>query len=123
MAAIHTNPSYWGPDALAFRPSRFITSAGETLKHEELLQPPAGNFIPWASGPRVCPGKKFAQVEFVAVTAKLFMKHRVSPKLEVGETKEMAAERVRKCVSDSGINITLSMKHPERVRLVWEEKA
>lgn len=88
-----------------------------------MLQPPAGNFIPWASGPRVCPGKKFAQVEFVAVIAKLFARHRVSPKLEAGETLGMAVERLKECVLDSGVNITLSMKHPERIRLVWEEKA
>jgi hypothetical protein len=87
-----------------------------------LLQPPGANFIPWAAGPRICPGKKFAQVEFVAVIAKLFMKHRVSARIGVGETNEMVAERVRKCVLDSGISITLSMKHPEKVQLVWEEK-
>lgn len=78
--------------------------------------------MPWANGQRVCPGKKFAQVEFVAVIAKLFMKHRVSPKLETGETMAMASERVQKCVRDSGIEVVLKMKHPERVQLVWEEK-
>lgn len=120
VAAIHTNPAYWGSDSLNFRPDRFITSS--SAGGEELLQVPAGNFIPWASKSRVCPGMKFAQVEFVAVIAKLFMKHRVSPKLDVGETRAMAAERVKKCLLDSGITITLSMNHPERVKLVWEEK-
>ena len=122
VAGIHTNPSYWGPDALAFRPDRFITST-ENIDEEELLQPPNGNFIPWAAGQRVCPGKKFAQVEFVAVIAKLFMKHRVSPVLESGETLAMASERVKKCVLDSGIEIVLKMKHPEKVQLAWEKKA
>jgi cytochrome P450 len=123
VAGVHTNPSYWGPDALEFRPDRFITSSGMPLGEEELLQPPSGNFIPWAAGQRVCPGKKFAQVEFVAVIAKLFMKHRVSPVLQSGETMEMASERVKKCVLVSGIEVVLKMKHPERVQLVWEEKA
>jgi cytochrome P450 len=122
VAGVHTNPSYWGPDALEFRPDRFITSTGK-VDEEDLLQPPSGNFIPWAAGQRVCPGKKFAQVEFVAVIARLFMKHRVSPKLESGETVAMASDRVRKCVLDSGIHIVLKMKHPERVQLVWGEKA
>lgn len=124
VAAIQTNPAYWGPDALAFRPDRFIiASTSPKPGTEEVLQPPAGTFIPWASGPRVCPGKKFAQVEFVAVVAKLFLKHRVRPKLEGGETMEMAVRRLRECVMDSSLNITLSMNHPERVRLVWEERA
>ena len=93
MAAIHTNPAYWGPDALQFRPNRFITTTSST-DEERLVQPPGANFIPWAAGPRVCPGKKFAQVEFVAVIAKLFMKHRVIARLEAGETNAMAAERL-----------------------------
>jgi cytochrome P450 len=122
VAGIHTNPSYWGPHALDFRPDRFITSTGK-LDEEVLLQPLNGNFMPWAAGQRVCPGKKFAQVEFVAVIAKLFMKHRVSPVLESGENLAMASERVKKCVLDSGIEVVLKMKHPERVQLAWEKKA
>jgi cytochrome P450 len=121
IASLHTNPAYWGSDSLEFRPDRFITSS--SLGEIELLVPPPGNFLPWAGGPRVCPGKKFAQVEFVAVIAKLFLNHRVRPQQEAGETMEMAVKRVMKCVLDSGITITLRMKHPERVKLVWEEKA
>jgi cytochrome P450 len=120
VAGIHTNPAYWGPDSLDFRPDRFITSTSK-VDEEDILQPPSGNFIPWAAGQRVCPGKKFAQVEFVAVIAKLFMKYRVSPKLEGGETLAMASERVKRGVLDSSLHIVLKMNHPERVKLVWEE--
>ncbi|KAH8805295.1 cytochrome P450, family 5, subfamily A [Xylogone sp. PMI_703] len=122
-AALHTNPEYWGPDALEFRPGRFIKLNGTGIGDEQLLQPPPGNFVPWASGPRVCPGKKFAQVEFVAVIARLFMKHRVEAKPMTGETGEMTVERVKDCLLDSSITITLSMRHPERVPLVWKERA
>jgi len=121
IAALHTNPKYWGSDSLDFRPERFITSS--TTGEEEPIQVVPGTFIPWAAKSRVCPGMKFAQVEFVAVIAKLFLKHRVSAKLEAGDTRTEAAERIHRCIQDSGLSVTLSMRHPEKVKLVWEEKA
>ncbi|KAF2201292.1 cytochrome P450 [Delitschia confertaspora ATCC 74209] len=50
-------------DALSFRPSRWINADSN-----ELLPMPHG-FQPWSSGPRICPGMKFAQVEAVGVLA------------------------------------------------------
>lgn len=62
VTALNTLPEYWGSDSLVWRPDRWIeTDSGS----EQLYQPPPGVFLAWASGPRVCPGKKFAQVEFV----------------------------------------------------------
>lgn len=58
----------------------------------------------------------------MAVIARLFLQHRVEPKVEAGETPDMVIKRVGECVLDSGVNITFSMKHPERVQLVWSEK-
>lgn len=75
---------------------------------------------PWTAGPRVCPGKKFAQVEFVAVIARLFEDGRVRTKLEAGEKLEDAVRRVKEVVEDSELDITLHMVHPERAVLVWE---
>lgn len=40
-------------------------------------RPSPGAFIPWATGPRNCPGVKFAQVEFVSVIASLLADSRV----------------------------------------------
>lgn len=88
---------------------------------EELYQPPAGAFVPWASGPRICPGKKFAQVEFVAVMAKLFRKHKVGIVLEEGETEEQARERVWEVLEDSWLRVTIQIRCPEKVKLAWEE--
>lgn len=67
--ALHSMPRYWGPDSMVWRPGRWIiTVQGEGgLKAEEFFQPVPGSFVPWAHGPRICPGKKFSQVEFVAV--------------------------------------------------------
>jgi hypothetical protein len=52
---------------------------------KEIIQPPLGMYNPWTAGPQVCPGKKFSQVEFVAIIARLFQKGKVTPKLEAGE--------------------------------------
>jgi cytochrome P450 len=98
-----------------------VNKSDPDLSTEELYQPPVGVFLPWAGGPRVCPGKKFAQVEFIAVIARLFRRHQVKPLLEPGETVQDAKKRVLENVEDSDVVITLQMKHPERVKLVWEE--
>ena len=57
----------------------------------------------------------------MAVIARLFLKYRVKPKMDVGETREQAEKRILACVEDSDINITLYMRHPESIRLIWEE--
>lgn len=80
-------------------------------------------FNPWTHGPRVRPGKKFAQVEFVAVIARLLKNGKVKPKLKDGEKIERAIVRIREVVQDSELDVTLHMKHPERAVLIWETAA
>lgn len=87
------------------------------------MEPTKGTYAPWADGPRVCPGRKVAQVEFVAVMATLFRNHRVSPVLLKGETAERSRGRLIDMVNDSAIlSITLQMKHPKKVSLLWTRK-
>ncbi|KAK0124571.1 hypothetical protein ONS95_009520 [Cadophora gregata] len=123
VTALNTCSDYWGPDALTWRPDRWIETKGNStgIQDEGIMQPPKGRFIPWASGPRVCPGKKFAQVEFVAVMARLFRKHRAGVVVEDGELEGEVKRRVFDTVEDSKLGMTLRMNHPERVKLVWEE--
>jgi len=64
--AIHVDVGIWGDDADSFKPSRLIDSTGQ------IVTPPRGTFLPWPSGPLVCPGMKMVQVEFVATFATLF---------------------------------------------------
>ncbi len=122
--ALHTMPRYWGSDSMVWRPDRWITTSldSDGSHTDELFQPAPGNYLPWAHGPRVCPGKKFSQVEFVAVISCLLRRHRVEPILMDGESSAKAAERILKIVEDSHLEVTLKMKHPERVKLVWQEK-
>ena len=120
--ALSTSSEIWGVASLVFRPDRFIKSTpSNDLREEEFVCPEPGTFLHWAGGPRICPGKKFAQVEFAATIATLFRRHRVEPKKDKGETMEEAREKVRRVVHNSAIiGPTLSMKHPEKITLVWK---
>ena len=119
--ALQTNPKYWGADSTSWRPDRWMWSASakDNIGPETLREPTKGSFIAWSDGPRVCPGKKFSQVEFVAVMAVLFHQHNVKPALLEGETEGGAKQRVLATVEDSQTNITLQMRQPKRVSLVW----
>jgi cytochrome P450 len=115
--ALHCDRQTWGEDAAVWRPDRWIrtSKAGE----EELIEPAEGSYVPWASGPRVCPGKRFAQVEFVAAMSYLFRDHRVRPVVP-GSTPQVARERALAMVEDCAINaITLQMRNPRVVRMAW----
>lgn len=116
-------PRYWGSDSLVWRPNRWIirSSDAKGLEGEEFLQPTPGSYVPWANGPRICPGKKFSQVEFVAVISCLLGRHHVEPVLLEGESQEEALKRILKLVEDSDVEVTLKMNHPDRVKLRWTQ--
>lgn len=115
MYSIHLNKKHYGLDAEDFKPARFV-------RDDELAIPSAsGTFLPWVTGPRVCPGKKFAQVEFVATLAACMRNHRVSAVADAEETKEQTKQRVLAIARDSemGTNPVVKINHPERVVLQW----
>lgn len=118
-------PRYWGSDSLVWQPDRWITGTSKVsnLEQEEIFQPPPGTYVPWSLGPRVCPGMKFSKVEFVAVIARLFQQNRVSPVLEDGESPIQASKRILDVVEDSSLKVTLQMRHPENIKLIWRIKA
>lgn len=133
--ATQTDPAVWGDDAHIWRPSRWISSStsSETKTEEEvtgglddekflLLEPGTRfkeSYLAWSSGPRVCPGMKFSQVEFVAVIMSLFHTHRVEPVVDRGETMTQARARLQDILDDSHMIVTVQMRHPERCRLRW----
>lgn len=131
LLAIHTHPKYWSLDPLVWRPSRWISSSGNgdvtkpitnRLEDEELLVPIKGTYFPWSDGPQNCPGKKFAQVEFVAVLARLFRDHRVQVVLNKGENFQGARERVLAVAENSEQGLLLRMRDADSVRLSWERR-
>lgn len=88
--ALHTMPRYWGSDSMVWRPNRWIPCSQDAKgrEDEKFLQPTPGSYVPWANGPRICPGKKFSQVEFVAVISCLLRRYRVEPVLLQGESPQ-----------------------------------
>ncbi|PSR75303.1 putative cytochrome P450 [Coniella lustricola] len=122
-AAVQTDSKYWGPEALEWRPSRWIQEGGKP-GHEQFNDIKKGTFLGWSEGARDCPGKKFSQVEFVASMAALFRDWRVDPApLHDKETREEARARVLDLIEqDSAPVLLLQMLHPEKAPLVWKKK-
>ncbi|KAK3696633.1 hypothetical protein LTR37_017814 [Vermiconidia calcicola] len=99
-AALHRNPKYWPhtseEDLLEFRPERWLLDATKTNANTDddtyaeedgmnfdgpdkrpdtasnLLRPPKSSYIPFSEGYRSCLGRRFAQVEILAVLAVIF---------------------------------------------------
>ncbi|KAF8649590.1 hypothetical protein AX16_005681 [Volvariella volvacea WC 439] len=112
ISALQHKPEYWGPDAAEFDPTRwdpsnessylhrFNSEPGATEPAGGLLKPRRGAFVPFAEGVRGCLGRKFAQVEFVAVLTILLRKRRVEVAPLAGESEEDAENRVRKMLGE-----------------------
>jgi cytochrome P450 len=119
--ALHTHPRYWGKDSPEWRPSRWVESSKSganieaVLQTESVIKPIRGLYIPWLDGAWVCPGKKFAQVEFIAVMSALFREHGFHVVLGNGESLEEARSCTLKAVENIEMEIMLKMKNPGRV--------
>ncbi|KAI1621842.1 cytochrome P450 [Exophiala viscosa] len=118
---IHADPRWWGPASLEWKPERWITKDSDTGL-ESINCPAIGaTFLGWSAGPRICPGKKFSQVEFVATIATLLHKFRLKPLVmqERGMMDEGdAREALRKTVAASQFMLTTKMIAPENAGVV-----
>ena len=130
LLAVQTHPKYWQPEPLRWKPARWIKTGNsvsstldrvKVLDGEELFVPRKGTYLPWSEGPQICPGKKFAQVEFVAVIACLFRHHRVRPLLQ-GENAESAQMRCLRVCEDSEHVLLLRLRDGDSTRLIWEKR-
>ncbi|PQE23105.1 cytochrome P450 protein [Rutstroemia sp. NJR-2017a WRK4] len=132
-SALHTHPRYWGDNSLEWEPSRWIISNSpdvpstilQTLDSEIFMEHPkdANPFIAWSVGGRVCPGKKLAQVEWVAVMASLFQKYKVTPVLQDGEDEKAARQRLQLLIKKhTGFKLMLKLLRPEEAVLAWVQR-
>lgn len=135
VIASHTMPEHWGEDHMVFRPGRWIgqqqsSGADGASEEEVLLDLPASvgentkgpdgkgiTFFPWSAGARVCPGKKFSQVEVLAVLSSILRDYRIEVVPEGLETEEQARKRCLAVIEDSETQITLQMRRPDSVFL------
>jgi cytochrome P450 len=89
---IHHDPRWWGADAAAYRPDRWLNDAGE-FDHNAPGQP-RGAYFPFGAGSRMCIGEQFAWSEAVLVLATLA--RRWAPVTEPGQKiKTWAAVTLR----------------------------
>lgn len=79
----------------------------------------------WVFGHRVCPGKKFSQVEFVAVVAHLLSLYRVELVEEPGESRGDARRRLMDVLGDKYFTIGAQVMRPDAasIRLVRRERS
>ena len=116
--AIHFDPATWGPDANSFNPTRWLDSTTTSNnKTENLITPAKGTFLPWSSGPRICPGMKMAQVEFVGVMSTLLRRCKVEVVVRKDESVDHARRKLVDTMEDSQSKLTLNMNRPREVRL------
>lgn len=71
---------------------------------------------------RSCLGRKFAQVEHVAVMMALFREHCMQPVLQVGEPIEQALKKIMNVVNDKDIVLLMQMLHLEKAILEWQKR-
>ncbi|KAK4206069.1 cytochrome P450 [Rhypophila decipiens] len=123
--------SIWGPDSHDFRPGRWISQSPEHNPgkpgQEVHITPEKGTYLPFSGGPRICPGMKMAEVEFVAAMVRIFSRVSAEPVCmpkENGEleTMEQARERTYMVASTTQQRITTQMANPEGVILRWVKR-
>ncbi|KAH7847629.1 hypothetical protein Vadar_028336 [Vaccinium darrowii] len=62
IAALHTDPEFWGPDSYEFNPGRFANGIAGACKLPHL-------YMPFGVGPRICPGQFLALAEIKLLIA------------------------------------------------------
>lgn len=67
---LHRDPRWWGEDAAAFRPGRWVRGGEDRPRHA---------FLPFGAGPRMCLGEGFARLETRLVLATIARRWRFEP--------------------------------------------
>jgi cytochrome P450 len=128
LPALHSHPKYWGPNPLTWNPKQHLSISdskkSDSFEGEILAPDTSDHFMPWAWGQRVCPGKRFSQVELVAVLAALFRDWKVEVVPEQGETSEQARARAwsSSLKVDHEGHMLHEMVNPQSVGLQWVKR-
>lgn len=79
MAALHKDPTAWGPDVSSFRPSRFLKDDGGAASSKGGFKPNFAAFRPFGGGTNLCPGRHLATSEVMALTAFMVLHFSMEP--------------------------------------------
>lgn len=102
-------------------PSSYIAppeSNNESPAHANILCPPKGAFIAFASGFRGCLGRKFAQVEFCTLISILLRDHSIELVQEGGESWEEAKRKAMRGLDNRMTELAMRMNGKVKVRFV-----
>ncbi|KAI0539582.1 cytochrome P450 [Xylaria digitata] len=127
LRAMQVHLAYWA-DANDWLPSQWISDpapavspTADQIAGEKLVVPSKSVFFPWGEGPQICPGKKFVEVQAVAVLACLFKTHRLEVKKISGESDSVATKRAKDCSNDVDLEMLVRMRDADRVTLICRE--
>ncbi|KAJ6012570.1 cytochrome P450 monooxygenase [Penicillium canescens] len=110
--ALHTNRDYWGSDALSWKPDRWLSK--KSLDSEKV-----DHLFAWAEGPRACPGRKFSQLEILAVIVTLLRQTSVQIVPRPGISLEEAKIEALGVLQNSRSLLTLHIERPELIHIRW----
>lgn len=161
VVGANRNPRYWPDSPNEFKPERWLptksspetpssstdnakkeadgleTTIFETSDSTSRFKPPKGAFMSFSEGQRSCPGRRFAEVEGVAVLSTIFQKYSVELDVsewasdeQVGKMRrderkqvyEKALRRAREKVGRSVQTVTLRLREGDEVPLRFVEK-
>jgi cytochrome P450 len=114
ILAVHTHSKYW-PKPVQWKPSRWV--ATDENGRESLITPSSNTYLPWSDGTQNCPGRKFSEVEFVAVIALLMQDCKLSIVREEGQSEEQAKKRAVRIVNDCDMQMLLRMRDAGQLKL------
>ncbi|CAI6331735.1 unnamed protein product [Periconia digitata] len=123
LAGLHTNPEIWGEDAHIWDPTRWIHVESNTepgIESEILLPDTTRGFLGWGLGQRICPGKRYSQVELVAAIALIFRESRVSFVPDPDETESEARLRMITMAQDMAFRMTHEIRNGDKIQLRWK---
>jgi cytochrome P450 len=122
LAGLHTHPKIWESEAHVWDPTRWIKHDGEAcFENEALLPDTTRGFLGWGLGQRVCPGKRYSQVELVAALALLFRESRVEPVTD-DKSSNQARLRMIAMAQDLAFRMTHEIRHGDKIQLEWKTK-
>lgn len=99
-------------NATLFNPKRWVSDSEEFIRIDQ-------GYWPWSGGPRICPGMKFSQVEYVGVMCTILRGARLAPAIKDRDAgfEEAQKEVIRLVRLTDSDGPTLSLTKPEDLHI------